>query len=98
MGRTGICLSDLDQFTIESLLNRIVVVLSRKEFVDVLLPWVSSITDYSAHQKSLTLNSISNLVECLIFLLHAGSGGLDQTQRAEVEKIYQYLQDNFALY
>lgn len=46
IGRTGVCLNQLDPFTIECLLNRIISILSLREFIDVLLPWVAAITKH----------------------------------------------------
>ncbi|CDW90612.1 microtubule-associated protein tortifolia1-like [Stylonychia lemnae] len=101
IGKTGVCLDKLDEFTIDNLLNRIIKILSEREFIDVLLPWMSSITQYlkdhknshnqdSPSKQQLSLNTLSNLIECLLLLLNdqGSRNGLNEVQRVEVEQIY----------
>lgn len=44
IGKTGVCLQKLQDHTINQLLQRIITVLSKRDFVDVLLPWLSALT------------------------------------------------------
>jgi hypothetical protein len=46
IGRTGVCLNSLELDTVELLLLHIVHILKEREFIDVLLPWVSTITKH----------------------------------------------------
>ena len=57
-----------------------ILILSEREFIDVLLPWLSTITKFMGGKTSINLNTYSNLIECLLLLLsdaHSG-GGLTQ--------------------
>jgi len=66
----GVCLNLLDNLTIDQLLNKMISILSEHEFIDVLLPWLNTITKFMGkNQNSLNLNTYSNLIECLLLLL-----------------------------
>ena len=75
----------LDELTVDQLLNKMISILSEREFIDVLLPWLSTITKFmgAKNKSNLNLNTYSNLIECLLLLLSDThkSGGLSQTQR-----------------
>jgi hypothetical protein len=57
------------------LLNRTIDILKQREFLEVLLPVIKAITTYYGEavtdkgKTNFDLNSLSNLVECLLFLL-----------------------------
>jgi hypothetical protein len=41
MGRTGVCLDELTDATISNLLDSAVDLLKSREFIEVLLPWIT---------------------------------------------------------
>jgi hypothetical protein len=45
MGRTGVCADVLDDATTNLILDWCINTLAQKEFIDVLLPWVSEICE-----------------------------------------------------
>ena len=50
MGKTGICLEGLlkgerGKSIVEYLVQKIITILTTKEFVDVLLPWITELSD-----------------------------------------------------
>ncbi len=55
--------------------------MSQKDYLEILLPWISLITKYYNEKQiegtdfKLGLNSISNLIECLLLLLNDNSEG-----------------------
>ena len=89
MGRTGVCLRKLDESTVSSLLECAINILCKREFVDVLLPWVSSIVRLCI--KDLSPGFMSDLVECLLALLSepetSSQRKVEKILRAEILKI-----------
>ena len=84
MGKTGVCTNLLDEQVLCKVLDCSIKILMHREFIDVLLPWVSRIVHDAASslqsatgqsikhnkpQKLLSLDQLSNLFECLLALL-----------------------------
>lgn len=80
MGKTGVCSNLLKEAVQCKLLDCSIKILMQREFIDVLLPWVSrivhdassSMVTKGANQtasKLLSLDQLSNLFECLLALL-----------------------------
>ena len=89
MGRTGVCPDQLKPDTLNGVLEWCVAVLNQREFIDVLLPWLSKIISVTNRQQ-MELNQLSTVVELLLQLLEEFEGrrGLDSKQRQEVLAIY----------
>lgn len=51
MNRTGICLDQLDAETINLLTQRILAVLTTKEFTPQLLPWITNLSEILTRQN-----------------------------------------------
>lgn len=66
MGRTGVCIDSLTIETQIKVLKWCIKVLSQREFIDVLLPWVNDVHE----QQSIEFEDISLLIECLLKLLN----------------------------
>jgi hypothetical protein len=75
-------------------------VLNKRNFIDVLLPWVSAIvrdkegSDGKGGHLKINLELLSSLLGCLVNLLSSEEGvgeSLDYSQKLEVNKIYETL-------
>lgn len=83
MGKTGVCTSQIEDSVLTKILDCCIKVLMHREFIDVLLPWVSQIVHNASSQpesntpknqkkkdnKLLNLDQLSELFECLLVLL-----------------------------
>ena len=65
MGRTGVCPDLLKPETLNSVLEWCIGVLNQREFIDVLLPWLSKIISVTNRQQ-MELNQLSKVVELLL--------------------------------
>ena len=86
-GRTGVCLDKLKPDTVERAITKIIAVLNKCDFVDVLLPWLSEFTKKKCHN----LDLVSERIECLLGLIADESGSLNERLRNEILQIYQSL-------
>lgn len=90
-GRTGVCLEKLKPDTVERVITKIISVLNKRDFVDILLPWLSEFTK----QRCENLNLVSELIECLLGLISDDSGSLNDRLRNEILEIYESLSQTF---
>jgi hypothetical protein len=89
MGKTGICLDhllkgDRGRSVVEYLIQRIITILTTKEFVHVLLPWITELSDIFVEYKEksgtsdiLSQTVVSDLIEVLIGLMNDVKSGID---------------------
>jgi hypothetical protein len=89
MGKTGICLDNLlkgdrGRSVVEYLIQRIITILTTKEFVHVLLPWITELSDIFVEYKEksgtsdiLSQTVVSDLIEVLIGLMNDVKSGID---------------------
>jgi len=100
MGKTGICLGQLDPSLIHFLVQRIVTILATKEFVPVLLPWVTELSDLlltnkAQRERILSQETVSDLIEVLIELINDTRSGIDEGQKNEINRIYENLSEAY---
>lgn len=91
-GRTGVCLDKLNPDTVERVITRIISVLNKRDFVDILLPWLAEFTN---KRRCDNLELVSELIECLLGLLADDTGFLSERVRNEILAIYQSLSQSF---
>ena len=102
MGKTGICLSSLLEDrtplgiqTFELLIQRIISILTTKEFVNVLLPWITELSDlfvdWQGEGDLVNQTIVSDLIEVLIALMNDVKSGIDELQKSEIHRIYENL-------
>ena len=84
---------------VEYLVQRIISILTTKEFVHVLLPWITELSDLIVeyeHEESLISQTIvSDLIEVLIGLMNDVRSGIDELQKSEILRIYENLSKAF---
>lgn len=86
------CLDKLKPETIERVITRIISVLNKRDFVDILLPWLAEFTKKGSCDN---LDLVSELIECLLGLLADDTGFLNERVRNEILAIYQSLSHSF---
>ena len=105
MGKTGICFDNLlrgerGKSVTEYLVQRIITILTTKEFVNVLLPWITELSDILVDFKEDQRNNdaelisqsiIADLIEVLIGLMNDVKSGIDALQKSEIHRIYENL-------
>ncbi len=82
MGKTGICLDRVERSIMEYLILKIISILKTKEFVHVLLPWVTELSDILLENKDnhieiLSQNVVAELIEVLINLMNDVKSNID---------------------
>ena len=93
LGRTGVCLEKLQLETVNQVIHKIISILNKRDFVDVLLPWLAEFTKRKCDDLELT----SQLIECLLGLIEDESGALTEKLRNEILSIYESLNQNFSI-
>jgi len=86
-----VCLDKLKPDTVERVILKIISILNKCDFVDVLLPWLAEFTK----KKCDNLDLVSELIECLLGLIADESGSLNERLRNEILQIYQSLSQSF---
>ncbi|CDW74550.1 microtubule-associated protein spiral2-like [Stylonychia lemnae] len=111
MGKTGICFKKLlkgedakSKQLVEFLVQRIIAILTTKDFVNVLLPWITDLSvifvDYKDNRGQSDIISqtvVSDLIEVLIALMNDTKSGIDDQQKNEINRIYENLSQAFSI-
>ena len=89
MGKTGICLDQLlkgerGRSVVEYLIQRVITILITKDFVHVLLPWITELSDIFVEYKEqkgtsdiISQTIVSDLIEVLIGMMNDVKSGID---------------------
>ncbi len=84
---------------VEYLVQRIISILTTKEFVHVLLPWITELSDliveYEQQESLISQTIVSDLIEVLIGLMNDVRSGIDELQKSEIHRIYENLSKAF---
>ena len=93
MGRTGVCFDSLNADNIESIIKVIAVTLRDKAFIDLLLPWVSSLCRrYDNLHPVVRSQYLTRALEDALFVLLTDTQDyLDQAQKDDVERMYTFI-------
>ena len=92
-GRTGVCLEKLQPETVTQVIQKIISIINKMDYVDVLIPWLAEFTKKKCENLELT----SQLIECLLGLIGDESGSLSEKVRNEILSIYESLNQNFSV-
>jgi len=63
LSKTGVSHAKLGDENIEKVVSRLIMILSRREFVEVILPWLSALA------KTVSIEQLGELLECMLGLL-----------------------------
>lgn len=93
MGRTGVCLDQLDPENLENVIKEIISTLKSKAFIDLLLPWVNSLARQFSklHPVVKSTYLVKGLEDSLFLLLTDTQNYLDQLQKEDVERLYKFI-------
>lgn len=92
-GRTGVCLEKLQPETVTQVIQKIISIINKMDYVDVLIPWLAEFTKKKCENLELT----GQLIECLLGLIGDESGSLSEKVRNEILSIYESLNQNFSV-
>jgi len=74
--------------------------LKTKEFVHVLLPWVTELSDILSENKNnqdlLSQQVVSDLIEVLINMMNDSQSNIDAMQKSEIHRIYENLSEAYS--
>eukprot|EP00347_Sterkiella_histriomuscorum_P010202 403377213 len=88
---------------VEILIQKIIAILTTKEFVNVLLPWITELSDILVDNKQdnrgqaldpeqiVSQQVVSDLIEVLIGLMNDVKSGIDELQKNEIQRISENL-------
>mmetsp|Transcript_27248 Transcript_27248/g.20393 ORF Transcript_27248/g.20393 Transcript_27248/m.20393 type:complete len:83 (+) Transcript_27248:1637-1885(+) len=66
MGKTGVCISKLSKSVLEFLVDRIVDMISKRDFLNVLVLWAQELVNTLVEDHyAMNFNVTANFIECL---------------------------------
>ena len=92
MGKTGVCINKMSKPILEYLVSKIVDMISKRDFLNVLVPWIEEIAQgLLDDQHLLNHNIIANFVESIKRLAEDYGNGVSPQVRQSAQKLVEPL-------
>jgi len=94
MGKTGVCLSKLNKSVLEYLVEKIVDLISKRDFLNVLVLWAQELANILVEDHyAMNFNVTSNFIECLKRM--SDDYNVPQQMRSMAKQNYETLNQTF---